>query len=345
MNKAKQFVFWVAFLVLWGAAVLGALVISRAEGAEVATPSPFSTPSQPVVASPTFHTPLPALPPTVMAFTPTPACIPPKGWVKLTVASHVTLEVLAQKYGVSVGTLKKANCLTVDALVPGSFLYVPNLPTEQPTATPKFTSTLPPLPSFTPTSPPTVCSPPPGWVTYAVRPGDTLFSISLAYRISVYTLQRANCLQGTFIYVGEHLWVPPVPTSTPPFTLTPTPTFTSTPTPTATVTATPTATTTPTSTPTATAILTPSVTATAIATATATVTPTPTSTATPTPTFTSTPTATPTPTSTFTPTATNTPTNTSTPSPPPTVTSSPSPIATFTPVPSPTLTLTPSPTP
>jgi LysM repeat protein len=56
---------------------------------------------------------------------------------------------------------------------------------------------------------------PAGWVIYIVQPGDTLYHIATVYRISVSQLMTANCLTSTVIYVGQSLYVPNVPTSTP----------------------------------------------------------------------------------------------------------------------------------
>jgi membrane protease YdiL (CAAX protease family) len=80
------------------------------------------------------------------------------------------------------------------------------------------TSTLTITPSLIPAStavPTRACVVPPGWVTYNVRPGDTLFGISQMFRITVSELKNANCLTTTAIRSGQNLYVPYVPTSTP----------------------------------------------------------------------------------------------------------------------------------
>ena len=70
---------------------------------------------------------------------------------------------------------------------------------------------------------PVRCGPYYGWIKgYTVQQGDTLFHISTLYQTTVTALQAANCLQGTFIYPGELLWVPNVPTITPGATIIPT---------------------------------------------------------------------------------------------------------------------------
>ncbi len=79
---------------------------------------------------------------------------------------------------------------------------------------------------------PVRCGPYYGWIkAYTVQQGDTLYHISMLYQTTVNALQIANCLPGTFIYPGELLWVPNVPTITPGATIIPTfPSSTSVPT-------------------------------------------------------------------------------------------------------------------
>lgn len=87
------------------------------------------------------------------------------------------------------------------------------------------TATLRPLATSTriiyPTAVP--CGPYYGWIkAYTVQSGDTLFHIATLYRTTVGALQVANCKRDTFIFPGELLWVPNVPTITPGVTIIPT---------------------------------------------------------------------------------------------------------------------------
>ncbi len=67
------------------------------------------------------------------------------------------------------------------------------------------------------------CGPYYGWVkNYTVQSGDTLFHIATQYRTTVGALQVANCKRDTYIFPGELLWVPNVPTITPGVTIIPT---------------------------------------------------------------------------------------------------------------------------
>lgn len=187
------------------AIVLGGFALSMAEGGISVAVMPSSTSTL------TAATNVPAISPTVLlstithTFTPPPSvCPPPAGWVAVVVQIYDTLPGLAQTYNVSADVIRQANCLISDQLVPGSFIYVPPLPTVTP------------IP----------CGAPAGWVNYIVQPGDTLFLLSQKFRVSVSELQRANCLgSSTFIQAGKAIKVPNVPTSTPLNSATPSATF------------------------------------------------------------------------------------------------------------------------
>jgi len=194
-----------------------------------------SATSLPIIATPVVTYTSSPIPPT--------ACTPPSGWILVMIQSGDTLDSIAYRHHTTVSALISANCLATTSLQPGYGIYAP------------------PIPVYTPF----VCHAPYGWVQYTVIPGDTLYHISQLYRITVTDLKHANCLVSDFIGVGQKLWVPNTPTSTPVATIiniefdtvTPDPTYTSTPTATATSTPTATATSIPTATPTATGTATP----------------------------------------------------------------------------------------
>ncbi len=262
------------------------------------------------------------------SFTPTPwptatvtePCIPPGDWQPYTVQEGDTLESLALRHGISVYLLVQANCLTSQTILPGQVIWIPP-------------------PNVTPTSIviPTPCGPPYGWRQYPVQPGDTLYALAQRHRTTVLAIKHANCLISNIIFVGQMLWLPPLPpTWTPTLTATPTETSTVTPTPTGTSETSPLPTPTETPSPTLTSAPptdtpapptdtaepstdtpapsteTPTATVTRTPEATITETPTVTPTRTPKPTYTKTPTATPTDTSMATPTETPTAMPTST---------------------------------
>jgi LysM repeat protein len=155
---------------------------------------------------------------------PPTGCPPPPGWSPLTVSPGDTLNQLAAAYGITAEALIQANCLVVSRLAPGGLLYVPGTP---------------------PPPPPLTCGPPPGWLFYAVRSGDTLFSLGRRLGVSVSDLQFANCLgNSTIIRAGQRLYVPFLPPLIPTRTAPPTSTQTASPLP-------PTSTPVPSATPTA----------------------------------------------------------------------------------------------
>jgi LysM repeat protein len=253
--------------------VIGGISLALAESYVPEIPTPTETPAPTSIFN-TANTPtlvaasFSATPLTPSATIPPPtSCPPPAGWIAISVQPGDTLAILAARYSTTPANLSAANCLFSSDLPTGSIVYVPPVPTQ--------------------TNVP--CGPPPGWVRYTVRPGNTLTSLSLAFGVSVSQLQIANCMPANQfnLAIGQVIYVPNVPTRTPRATATATLTPVSIIFPTLTWTAsvTPTATDTPSPTPTQTASPT--------ATPTATI-PSPTTPPTITPSFTAFPSATPT---------------------------------------------------
>jgi len=285
MNVRRELISGLLAVIVSILIIGGSLAISFSENSSEIAEAFTTTQTQTLTSSPTVfvRTPKPGepsltpsstpLPATPTAPNPTASCQFPTDWIRITINQGDSLESLALTYQTTSEALMDANCLLIEGVSPGSQLYVPK-PIES--LTPTKTNT--PRPTAKP-----CYGPPSGWIEYIIQTGDTLYSLSQAYGVTVSKIQAANCMgYSTFIRAGEELWLPNVPTKTPAVSPTPTPTYTLSPT--ATSTKTDTATATPTSVPTGT--------------------PTPTSTSTGTPTSTDTPTAT----STSTPTSTNTPT-------------------------------------
>lgn len=237
------------------ALVIGGISLALAESYVPVVPTPTETQALvPLLASPT-PAPLQPLPETTTAIlSPVPtatiqpptSCLPPAGWIAVYVGPGEDLAVFALRYKSTPEQLLVANCLFSSNLPAGSIIYVPPISTNTPVP----------------------CGPPPGWVRYTVQPGNTLFSLSQAYGVSISQLQFANCMPAsqTRLTTGQALWVPNVVTRTPratgTATLTPVsivfPTLTRTATLAPTVTDIPTSTSTPTATATGTATATPS---------------------------------------------------------------------------------------
>jgi len=189
--------------------VVGGISLALAEG-YVPQPPPTSTATVSVFPSalgsvegsatgtliPTSFIPSPTETVTASPIPPT-NCPPPTGWVLVLIYPGDTLDILALRYHTTPGALMAANCLVSPNLLPGYGIYVPPVPT------------ITPIP----------CGAPFGWIQYVVQPGDNLYQISQRYGVTVSQLQQANCLgYSTTIYTGQRLWVPNVPTSTPPAT-------------------------------------------------------------------------------------------------------------------------------
>lgn len=186
--------------------VIGGIFLSLAE----TLPPPATTTQIPPTFPESFPTPtgtletatgiptetqLPTMTPSFALGSPT-SCTPPSGWIIVTTRSGDTVYEIAERYKTTAESLNAANCLTAPELPAGLALYVPPVPTV---------TVIP-------------CGPPFGWVrNYIVKRGDTLFRIALAYNTTYPRLQRGNCMgSSTTIYAGQRLWVPNVPTRTPP---------------------------------------------------------------------------------------------------------------------------------
>lgn len=175
-------------------ATLASLVL---EVTQTQNPSPTTTPS----ASPTA---IPSLSPTT--------CLPPEGWRTIVTQPGDTLEQLAQAFNTSPQALQTANCLISYDLEPGVQIYVPALPATEPV---------------------TQCGPPPGWVLYTVRSGDSLYRLSRELGVSIAQIQFANCMGGsTALRAGQRIYLPRIPVRLQTPTATPSllPTVASTPT-------------------------------------------------------------------------------------------------------------------
>ncbi len=285
MKTLKSGVLGIMAAVLSGFFVLSILSLGLTEGM-ISIPSTRTL--QATLPLPNL-TPIPVILVTSTAFPtetfpPAPTqCPPPAGWQPYLVQPGDTLAGLAAAHGITLKILMNQNCLISSQVVADTLIYLPVLLTATVQIVPQLTATNQPTKPGTATT----CSHPQGWISYTVKPGDTLTRISVLFRISILQLKQANCLVGDNIRVGSQLWVPNVATST--FTPSPSPTATQVP-PTPKPTSTSTKTTTPTNTTEPTATNTTEPTATSTLEPTATNTPEP-----------------PTPTATTTMTATNTP--------------------------------------
>lgn len=187
--------------------VFSALSLSAVEGMSITTPTAQPSPTQAVL-QPGESTFTPVAATSTSTNTPLPptSCPPPRNWKPYTIQTGDTLESLAATSGISVDALSQANCLLSSTLLPGTILYLPPAPTN--------TRAPAPAQSATDTAAPTArpCGPPPGWVLYTVKPGDTLYRLSVVLGVSVGQLQMANCLSSpNLIQAGSVIYVPFLP--------------------------------------------------------------------------------------------------------------------------------------
>ncbi len=141
-----------------------------------------------------------------------------------------SLWVIAQRFGVSVNSLRSANNISANnnLIYPGQRLIIPS----KVAASAPNKSVPSPAPTPTPTPAPTSAQPAPTSTNtrYVVQRGDSLWKISRQFNITVSTLVAYNKISATgFIYPGQVLLIPgntPAPTPTPAISNTPSPTTT-----------------------------------------------------------------------------------------------------------------------
>ncbi len=136
------------------------------------------------------------------------------------VEQRQTLFSISRMYGVTVQNLRDWNNLETDALSPGMKLFVseppadaeppseaadPETEEEPETPTERTERTEPPAITEPEATPPPQTGPEP--VIHTVNPGETLFSISRRYDVSVDEIRRLNSLDSNVISVGQSLIV------------------------------------------------------------------------------------------------------------------------------------------
>jgi LysM repeat protein len=213
MQRAGSVLGGIAIALVSLALVAGAFSISLAEDEmQVTIPAmTFFFPAGPTQTAGVLQSPTPlisTLPPTpsvtetiaaTVSITPSStstACTVPAGWSVHAAQAGENLENLAAKYKTSQAAIIQANCLPSAILVSGQLLYLPPMP-------------------VTSSRTPVRCGPPASWINYIVQPGDTLYHLGQVYGIPYTEIQKANCLSGTTITVGQHLFVPPWAPRTP----------------------------------------------------------------------------------------------------------------------------------
>ena len=132
--------------------------------------------------------------------TPNSECPLKEGFKKYIVQSGDTLSDLAHKNATSWQIILNASCIEAAgsssvSLEPGSVLHIPIVH---------------------PTGGEGYCPAPYGWILYKVKPGETLFDLSLETHVDIADLQEANCLgNSTKIIAWQPLYLPFIPYSPP----------------------------------------------------------------------------------------------------------------------------------
>lgn len=140
--------------------------------------------------------------PIANTLTPTPTQTPSPTPFVYTMRSGDTLSAIAKRYKTTVEALMDANGITDATLIPvGTKLTI-----VQP---PDYSVTM-------------------AYDEYEVQPGDTLYTISAKYNMTISEIKEVNSLTSDRLSVGQKLQIP-VGTATPAPTFTPTPTLTPTP--------------------------------------------------------------------------------------------------------------------
>ncbi len=133
-----------------------------------------------------------------------------------------TLFLIGLKYGLQWTAIQQANNLATTTVYAGQTLIIPGRApavTPPPAATPVPVTTTPaptetPAPESTgesetrPDVTATEAAPPAPSITHIVQRGETLFLIGLKYGLAWTTIQQANNLAGTTVYVGQELIIP-----------------------------------------------------------------------------------------------------------------------------------------
>jgi len=145
--------------------------------------------------------------PTATPSSPQPTAVPSSGNGTYVVQTGDTLGKIALRYGISYLALSAANgILNPNLIFVGQVLTIPGAAGSPST----------PAPTVAPATP-VPGTPVPGGTVYTVVRGDTLWSISLRFGVSVASIMALNGLTSSNIYIGQQLTISgsAAPTSTP----------------------------------------------------------------------------------------------------------------------------------
>jgi len=135
------------------------------------------------------------------------ASLPPEKrtrWESITVRAGDSLGVIAERWGTNVGLIKRVNGLRSDRIFVGQSLRVP---AGSQNLSPAIVAAAARERRLTPTSPPTSAT---EW--HRVHRGETLWSVSRKYQLSIASLRRWNTLEDNEpLHPGQRLRIAPPP--------------------------------------------------------------------------------------------------------------------------------------
>jgi LysM repeat protein len=105
-------------------------------------------------------------------------------------------------------TINSNEVLVASDRIPIVILPANLLETSTATVTLTATVTRTATSTHTPTPDTCVVSPPPGWILYEIRLGDSLAGFAAQANTPVEDLLRVNCLPNNLLSVGQEVWIP-----------------------------------------------------------------------------------------------------------------------------------------
>jgi murein DD-endopeptidase MepM/ murein hydrolase activator NlpD len=132
-------------------------------------------------------------------------------WVE--VQPGETLYGIAQRHGVHVAAIKELNGLSSDHVRPGQRLMLPGEPHARAPFSPPHSKAQPAeervAKSVPPPPGPQAAEPPPGWVRYVLKNGESLYGLALRHRVGLDELKRVNGITDpTKVWAGTAVFVP-----------------------------------------------------------------------------------------------------------------------------------------
>ena len=105
--------------------------------------------------------------------------------------------------------------ILIGTATPADIITLSTSTTTPPPTSPTPTSEIERTPQATAVAMQPICQVIPGWVSYIVRPGDTLSSLAVRSGATISELRQANCLENSLILAGMTIYLPATPPDRP----------------------------------------------------------------------------------------------------------------------------------